>query len=78
MSNETLSVDSWNSLVERMTARAMSGDAAAIRFCEKHKPAPGGEIGDDPRVAKLVADTKLGQPEGGKEREKRERRGKRY
>ncbi len=33
-----------------------------------------GKTPSDPRAAKLVADTKLGQPEGGKEREKRERR----
>lgn len=35
----TLNADQWETLSARMLERALSGDAAAIRFCEKHKPA---------------------------------------
>lgn len=38
---DTLDTSSWDELCARMVERALSGDAAAIRFCEKHRPGNG-------------------------------------
>lgn len=51
----TLNADQWETLSARMLERALSGDAAAIRFCEKHRPDGGAVSGETGDVTTLLS-----------------------